>query len=144
MNKDTTTLSAGVLRTVGVEEDEAARLASQGLPKGEVGHLLCRPELGDNVVLAYDADVPLVVRDGRVNALDGSDRLVNTSASAFCAVVERFARYAKEVVNATSEEDGQRMARIAVSEMEALDAPAFESETSYWPIVCEQMIEGNL
>ena len=49
-----------------------------------------------------------------------------------------------KVVGAANDEEGARLAREAVDEMQCLDPVAFEKDVNYWPIVCAQMLEGNL
>jgi hypothetical protein len=144
MKRDSKTLTIEDLVGAGVGEADAGDIVRLGLPVGRVGHLLCQPRQGDLLVLAYDADVPLVVEGGQVLAVDGTDRLVNTSVKAFVSVVERYARYVDEVVQSSSEDEGERIAQEAASEMKELDPIAFATDVGYWPIVCTQMVEGHL
>jgi len=96
------------------------------------------------LVLGYDANVPLVVDAGEVLALDGTRRPVNATVAAFVDVLGRYAEYVLNVVDAADAEEGARLARQAVAEMRRIDPAAFETEDSYWSIVCGQMLAGNL
>lgn len=132
------------LLAAGATEVDAVRAAEYDWPECQVGHLLVQVEAGERLVLAYDADVPLVLDGGRVMALDGSQRLVNTNVSGFIDVLARYQRYVREVLEAVGDVEGERIARCAAREMACLDPAAFADDRGYWPVVCAQMIEGNL
>ncbi|MAT24607.1 MAG: hypothetical protein CMN29_06485 [Sandaracinus sp.] len=135
---DVMALTIEQLVSKGVEREEAEGLR---LPEGPVGHLECRPgERDGELVLAFDAHVPLVVREGQVRALDGTERLVNTKVARFAAMVERYGAYVARVRDA----EGEAIAREAAREMEEIDPEAFREPTAYWLIITDQMIEGNL
>lgn len=136
-------IGASTLELSGVPRVDALTLAREGLPSGEIGHLWCQPKQDGELTLAFDADVPLVVRGGRVFALDGTDRLVNSTVLGFVRTVERYDRYVREVVG-LDDSEGERVAIEAQADMRGIDHAAFADEDSYWPIVCEQMVEGNL
>ena len=142
MNRDTS-ITVNMLQLSGVSSSDANELARSGLPFGEIGHLLCHPKQGTELTLAFDADVPLVVRAGQVIALDGTDRLVNSSAVRFVRTVERYERYVHDVVG-LDDAEGERVAISAQADMRGIDGAAFADERAYWPIVCEQMVAGNL
>jgi|GEM_PF-6193468 len=142
MTRDVSIIALETLVAAGVAEPDAREIISVGLPSGSVGHLECRPQLVEGVlVLAYDSDVPLVVRAGEVRALDAVERLVNTNVEAFCRMVERYDDYRRAV---RSEEDADKIAINAAFAMSKIDPRAFADGDSYWPIVCEQMRDGNL
>lgn len=132
------------LVAAGASEADAATAAAMEYPRGMVGHLDTQTDGDDELVLAYDATVPLVVRGGQVLALDGTQRLVNSTVTAFLRVLARYGRYVNEVSRVTGDEDGERLAIEAAEDMHKIDPPAFDSDALYWPIVCAQMIEGNL
>jgi hypothetical protein len=137
-------LTKEYLVAAGVPEVDAVKVLSADLSDRQVGHLLIRAEVADYPVLAYDADVALVIDGGRVVALDGTHRVVNSTAVAFLQVLGRYQQYVQEVVGITNDEEGEQVAIRAADEMRLLDPSAFEDESQYWPIVCAQMIEGNL
>lgn len=144
MKRDSKVVSVDALVAAGVDVREAMELSRLGLPVGQVGFLLCEPKEGDPLVLAYDSDYPLVVRNGQVWDLEETiERLVNTSVTAFIAVLERYERYGHEVRD-RSDDEGDLIARRAASDMKKLDPGAFAPVDAYWPIICDQMIDGNL
>lgn len=138
-------IDENALIAAGVPRTEASELLTLGLPVGDIGHLECRPILvSGSLVLAYDNDVPLVVSQGQVRAKDGTDRLVNTSVVAFARTVNQYATYVDEVRAAKGESHAEEIAAMHTSAMKHLDPAAFQLDDSYWPIVCAQMLEGNL
>ena len=132
------------LIAAGAPEADAARASDHDWREREIGHLLVRVETAEHLVLAYDAGVPLVVDAGRVTALEDPPRLVNSSVCAFIDVLCRYQQYVEEVLSVASEPGGERTAQLAARDMERLDPRAFEQDFNYWPVVCAQMIEGNL
>ncbi len=132
------------LVAAGATEADAVNAAAMEYPTGMVGHLDVQTDGDEELVIAYDGTVPLVVRDGQVLALDGTQRLVNSNVTTFLRVLARYRQYVNEVSRVGSDEDGERLAIEAAEDMRKLDPPAFDSDTAYWPIVCAQMIEGNL
>lgn len=132
------------LLSAGVATVDVSKILGSDLSEREVGHILIRPEVGEQMVLGYDADVPLVVDAGQVLALDGTCRLVNSTVAAFVDMLRRYGEYVLEVADASNDEACARIARQAVNEMRCLDPVAFAKDDNYWPIVCAQMIEGNL
>jgi len=137
-------LTRALLLNAGVTSADVPKVLASKLLDREVGHLLMRPEVGEQLVLGYDANVPLVVDAGQVLALDGTRRPVNATVAAFVDVLGRYAEYVLNVVDAAGAEEGTRLARQAVAEMRRIDPAAFETADSYWSIVCEQMLAGNL
>ena len=144
MSVDHHIMTKAVLMQAGVREQDADFVLRNGIPEGEVGHLLVRPEVGDALVLAVDGPVPLRVERGQVLPDDGTARLVNETIVGFILVLERYGRYVNEVLQATSEREGEEIAIQAVEDMKRIDPGAFEDPNSYWPIVCAQMVDGNL
>ena len=144
MTVDDPILWKAALVAGGVSEGDADFVVRVGIPEGQVGHLIVQPEVDDAVVLAVDGSVPLVVEAGRVVARDGTNRLVNTSVPRFVSMVARYKQYVDEVLRIDTNDEGERVAREATEDMRDIDPTAFENSTSYWPIICAQMVEGNL
>ena len=143
MKRNSKAVSFDALVAAGVDPREASELSRIGLPVGELlcGHLLCEPQQSEELVLAYDCDVPLIVRNGQVWSVeDLICRFVNTGISAFAAVVDRYERYGHEVVRTSSHNQGRRIARRAAAEMKKLDPGAFTSDHAFWPLICDGMV----
>lgn len=128
----------------GCTETDATNAATTDYPTGNIGHLDVRVELDDELRLAHDSHVPLVVRDGAVIALDGTDRFVNSSVDAFFRTLVRYKKYVDAVVAAATDAEGEQLAFGAAEDMRSLDPEAFNDDNFYWPIICSQMIDGNL
>lgn len=131
----------------GVPAHEARALVARGLMPERVGHLevVGAVKRDDDLVLAFDMDTPMVVRNGRVWAVYGDEvKLVNSSVCAFLDTLERYAQHVRAVLAVDTDEEEERQARVTQQDFMAIDPAAFADDDAYWPVTCEDMIDGCL
>ncbi len=134
---------------LGIQDNDIEYLSYRGMELGNYGCTDVYPEFEFNkgIILAYDSDVPIVcseLGDGVFALEDSMNRFVNSSAETFCLSIKRFKLYCEQVEDIDDEDEALQIVYSAISDMKAIDESAWSNDNNYWPIVGQQMIEGNL
>lgn len=137
------------IESLGLQDKDIKYLCEHGLEVGNFGCVDVYPEFEFNkgIVLGYDSDVPLVCSengDGIFSLEEGVNRFVNTSVERFYLTIKRFKLYCEQVEDVDDEEEALKIVNSTISDMKDIDEPAWSNDTNYWPIIGQQMIEGNL
>ena len=138
-----------IIGNYNLNNEDASYLISIGLETGNFGCIDIYEgfeTVNNFIVLGYDNDVPICCSNntGIIAIEPGHTRLVNSSVEQFVTSINIFSRYCKEVVTADSEVSQLNIVNIAIAELRDTDEQAWSSNYNYWPIIGDQMIEGNL
>lgn len=138
------------LKNVDLSDQDLEFLCNEGLEVGTFGSIVIYSEFESKVncvVLGFDSDVPICCfKNGEgVFSIEGEyKRFVNSTAKAFSMTVARFAKYCNEVVDVNTEEEALAIVDSAINDMKNIDSGAWMKDINYWPIIGQQMLEGNL
>jgi hypothetical protein len=137
------------IESLSLHDSDKKYLSVHGLEIGDFGCVHVYPEFEFNkgIVLGYDGDVPIICSengDGIFLHEVEKDRFVNTSAKQFALSINRFKLYCEQVEGIDDEEAALQIVNSAISGMKEIDELAWLDENNYWPVVGQQMIEGNL
>ena len=107
-----------------------------------------KPFVGNNLfILAFSDDFPIGFNEmGIFLYEDGEKRFVNSSIENFSNSILEFDRYRKEIqkyVDADEEEQIQ-VVNFYIENLKEIDAVAWAEANNFWPIIANQMLEGNL
>lgn len=137
------------LISLGIQEKDIEYLSVNGIEVGSFGCIEVYPEFENNkgIVLGYDSDIPIVCYtdgDGIYSIEEELKRFVNSSVEQFVLTINKFSLYCKLVEGVEDEEEALSIVNSTINEMKKVDAQAWFNEINYWPIIGQQMIEGNL
>lgn len=137
------------IESLDLQDKDVEYLSTHGLETGNYGCVDVYPEFEFNkgIVLAYDSDIPIICSengDGVFSLENSLNRFVNTSAEQFVLTMKRFKQYCEQVQNVEDEEEALKIVNSAILDMKEIDESAWASNINYWPIVGQQMVEGNL
>lgn len=137
------------LENLGLQSVDIEYLSVHGIKNGHYGCVEVYPEfeLNKGIVLAYDSDVPIVCSekgDGVFSLEGDEDRFVNSTAEKFCLTIKRFKLYCEQVEDIDDEDEALQIVNSAINDMKNIDESSWSSANNYWPIIGEQMEEGNL
>jgi hypothetical protein len=132
-----------------LKDQDIEYLTVQGLEIGNFGCVDIYPEFEFNkgIVLGYDNDFPFVCSengDGIFLFEEHVNRFVNIGVEQFFATIKRFKLYCRQVEDIDNEEQALQTVNTAISDMKKIDKIAWSNDNNYWPIIGQQMIEGNL
>lgn len=131
-----------------LQDKDIEYLSKKGIRTGDYGYLEVYPEFEFNkgIVLAYDSDVPIVCSEngnGIFSLEESGDRFVNSSVEYFILTFEKFKLYCQKV-ESMEDEEALQIVNSTIYEMKEIDDKAWSDISNYWPIISQQMIEGNL
>ena len=132
-----------------VKDKDIEYLTVHGLELGNFGCVEIYPEFEYNkgIVLGYDNDFPFVCSengDGVFLLEEYVNRFVNIGVEQFFKTIKRFKLYCSQVEDIDNEEEALQIVNSAISDMKEIDEFAWSNDNNYWPIIGQQMIEGNL
>ena len=137
------------LTELSISKQDLDYLCGSGLDVGNFGiiEIYSEFEKNEGVVLGYDSDVQIVCLEngeGIFSLEEGKRRFVNSSVKQFSLTIRSFLKYCELVEYAENDEDALNIVNSTINEMKKIDEEAWSDENNYWPIVGQQMIEGNL
>jgi hypothetical protein len=101
-------------------------------------------------VIGSDVDVPICLDEqhhGRVVAVEdevgGSERLINSNVECFVECLAYYKQY-RTAVRHASEDEVQAIIDATESQIGRTDPAAFDGSNNWWPIIIDQMNEGQL
>jgi hypothetical protein len=137
------------IEDLGIKDRDIEYLTISGIEIGNFGCVDIYPEFEfkKGIVLGYDNNVPIVCSengDGVFLHEELVTRFVNNSVEQFILTIKRFKLYCSQVEDIFDEENALKIVNSAIKDMTNLDEFAWSKDANYWPIIGQQMIEGNL
>jgi hypothetical protein len=137
------------IENLGLQPGDIEYLSKYGIESGNYGCIEVFPdfELNKGIVLAFDSDVPIVCSekgDGVFSFEENVDRFVNSSVEKFYLTIKRFKLYCEQVEDIEDENEALKVVNSAIDDMKEINETAWLSANNYWPIIGQQMEEGNL
>lgn len=98
-----------------------------------------------NIVIGYDEDYPFIcTKQGIIIQEQYTTRFANTSLFSFYRSIIIFSEYYETIKGISGEEEELSIVNDTIAIMKEVDKQAWEKNDNYWPIIAQQMIEGNL
>lgn len=133
-----------------LNQNDIQFLVNEGITVGNFGHIYIDKKfdfIENGVVLAYDSGIKIYCsnQNNGVFACEPKyNRYVNSSTEAFHKTLLRYSKYCSDVKDATTEEYAVSIVDSAIEDFKKIDNKAWSKDENYWPIVAQQMLEGNL
>ncbi|GGF16219.1 hypothetical protein [Flavobacterium limi] len=138
------------LDKIGLEKHDIAFLVENGLTVGSFGHIDIISEfefLQNAIILGYDSNIPICC-DGEYKGVFAMEpqfkRFVNSSVETFQRTILRYSKYCTDIQGAVDEDLAIIMVNEAIIDFKNIDPDVWSKKENYWPIIAQQMLDGNL
>lgn len=97
-----------------------------------------------NIIIGYDNDFPVIcLNKGVFLSETDCNRFVNSSLNAFTKSIIAFSEYCEKVTGSSGQEYEIGVVNQTIERMKNIDIEAWRLTSNYWPVIGQQMLEGN-
>ncbi len=137
------------LVTLNLQPQDYEYLRHNGIEVGIYGYINVdsKFEFMGGVILGYDSDIPIVCDqngDGIYAVEPKARRFANSSIEYFVCTIKILKQYCEKIESISDEDKALEIVRSTIDEMKNIDKYAWDEDSNYWPIIGQQMMEGNL
>lgn len=137
------------LEALNLQPQDYEYLRYKGIEIGLYGYINVdsKFEFMSGVILGYDSDIPIVCDqngDGIYAVEPKARRFANSSVEYFVCTIKSLKQYCEKIESVSDEDEALEIVRSTIDKMKNIDQCAWRDDSNYWPVIGQQMVEGNL